>query len=118
MRFILSVSARRVGIVHGLNAGRSSGYRTAPTRRATGAPTWQAHRRVVIPHARPGIAVGCIMTFILSAGSSSVRYTMTRGTAAARFTRFIHNRIVKATSWKDGAAHALSLLASALCSSS
>ena len=30
------------------------------------------HRRVVIPHAKPGIAVGCIMVFMLAAGSYAV----------------------------------------------
>ena len=78
--------------------------------RDLGAPVWQIHRRVVIPHARPGIAVGCIMTFMLSVGSYSVPYIMTRGTAAPWFTQLIYNRFFEATNWNVGAAYALSLL--------
>lgn len=79
--------------------------------RDLGASTWNIHRRVVIPHARPGIAVGCIMTFVLSAGSYAVPYIMTRGTASPWFTQLIYNRFFEATNWNVGAAYALSLLA-------
>lgn len=79
--------------------------------RDLGASTWKIHQRVVIPHARPGIAVGCIMTFMLSAGSYAVPYIMTRGTAAPWFTQLIYNRFFEATNWNVGAAYALSLLA-------
>lgn len=75
-----------------------------------GASTWQIHRRVVIPHARPGIAVGCIMTFMLSVGSYSVPHIMTRGLASPWFTQLIYNRFFEATNWNVGAAYALSLL--------
>ena len=34
-----------------------------------GSPSWRTHWRVVIPHAKPGIASGCVMVFMLSAGS-------------------------------------------------
>jgi ABC-type spermidine/putrescine transport system permease subunit I len=34
--------------------------------RDLGAPTWRIHWRVVIPHAKPGIAVSCIMIFMLN----------------------------------------------------
>ena len=35
-----------------------------------GSPWWRTHWRVVIlPHAKPGIASGCVMVFMLSAGS-------------------------------------------------
>tara|TARA_R110002096_G_scaffold80453_16_gene188613 strand:- start:9732 stop:10781 length:1050 start_codon:yes stop_codon:yes gene_type:complete len=78
--------------------------------RDLGAPSWRIHMRVVIPHARPGIAVGSIMTFMLSAGSYAVPYIMTRGTAAPWFTQLIYNRFFEATNWNVGAAYALSLL--------
>ncbi|WP_417210188.1 ABC transporter permease [Antarctobacter sp.] len=82
--------------------------------RDLGAPTWRIHMRIVIPHARPGIAVGCIMTFMLSAGSYAVPYIMTRGTAAPWFTQLIYNRFFEATNWNVGAAYALSLLAACM----
>ena len=78
--------------------------------RDLGAGTLQIHRRVVLPHARPGIAVGCIMTFMLSAGSYAVPYIMTRGTADPWFTQLVYNRFFQATNWNVGAAYALSLL--------
>ena len=37
-----------------------------------GASTLRTHLRVVLPHAKPGIAVGSIMTFMLTAGSIAV----------------------------------------------
>lgn len=78
--------------------------------RDLGAGTIAIHRRVVLPHARPGIAVGCIMTFMLSAGSYAVPYIMTRGTAEPWFTQLVYNRFFQATDWNVGAAYALALL--------
>jgi spermidine/putrescine transport system permease protein len=37
--------------------------------RDLGAPGWRIHWDIVIPHAKPGIASGCIVTFMLAAGS-------------------------------------------------
>ena len=34
-----------------------------------GAPWWRIHWRIVLPHAKPGIASGAVMVFMLSAGS-------------------------------------------------
>lgn len=76
-----------------------------------GAGTWQIHSKVVLPHARPGIAVGCIMTFMLSAGSYAVPYIMTRGTADPWFTQLIYNKFFESTNWNVGAAYAFTLLA-------
>jgi spermidine/putrescine transport system permease protein len=78
--------------------------------RDLGAPTWQIHRRVVLPHAKPGIAVGCIMTFMLSAGSYAVPYIMTRGTAEPWFTQLIYNKFFESTNWNTGSAYAFTLL--------
>ncbi len=78
--------------------------------RDLGAPTWQIHRRVVLPHAKPGIAVGCIMTFMLSAGSYAVPYIMTRGTAEPWFTQLIYNKFFESSNWNTGSAYAFTLL--------
>lgn len=78
--------------------------------RDLGAGTVEIHRSIVLPHARPGIAVGCIMTFMLSAGSYAVPYIMTRGTAEPWFTQLVYNRFFQATNWNVGAAYAFSLL--------
>ena len=37
--------------------------------RDLGAPWWRIHKEVVMPYAKPGIASGCTMVFMLSAGS-------------------------------------------------
>ena len=78
--------------------------------RDLGAPTWKIHWRVVLPHARPGIAVGCIMTFMLSAGSYAVPYIMTRGIAEPWFTQLIYNKFFESTNWNAGSAYAFTLL--------
>jgi spermidine/putrescine transport system permease protein len=82
--------------------------------RDLGAPTWQIHRRVVLPHAKPGIAVGCIMTFMLSAGSYAVPYIMTRGTAEPWFTQLIYNKFFESSNWNTGSAYAFTLLVACL----
>jgi spermidine/putrescine transport system permease protein len=78
--------------------------------RDLGAPTWQIHRRIVLPHAKPGIAVGCIMTFMLSAGSYAVPYIMTRGTAEPWFTELIYNKFFESSNWNTGSAYSFTLL--------
>ena len=78
--------------------------------RDMGAPSWQIHRKIVIPHAKPGIAVGCIMTFMLSAGSYAVPAIMTRGTAEPWFTQLIYNKFFESANWNTGSAYAFTLV--------
>ncbi len=78
--------------------------------RDLGAPTWRIHARVVIPHAKPGIAVGCIMTFMLSAGSYSVPQVMTRGKSGDWFSQLIYRQFFESFNWNQGAAYSFSLL--------
>jgi spermidine/putrescine transport system permease protein len=78
--------------------------------RDLGAGTTRIHRRIVIPHAKPGIAVGCIMTFMLSAGSYSVPQIMTRGLGGDWFSQLIYRQFFEANNWNIGAAYAFALL--------
>lgn len=78
--------------------------------RDLGASTWRIHWRVVIPHAKPGIAVGCIMTFMLSAGSYSVPQIMTRGRSGDWFSQTIYRQFFESFNWNIGAAYAVTLL--------
>lgn len=78
--------------------------------RDLGAPTWRIHWRVAIPHAKPGIAVGCIMTFMLSAGSYAVPQIMTRGTSGDWFSQTIYRQFFESNNWNVGAAYAFTLL--------
>lgn len=78
--------------------------------RDLGAPAWKIHWRIVLPHAKPGIAVGAIMTFMLSAGSYAVPYIMTRGIAPPWFTQLIYNKFFESANWNTGSAYAFTLL--------
>ncbi|MCK0198596.1 ABC transporter permease [Ancylobacter sp. 6x-1] len=78
--------------------------------RDLGATSWRIHRRVIIPHAKPGIAVGCIMTFMLSAGSYSVPQIMTRGQGGDWFSQLVYRQFYESNNWNMGSAYAVSLL--------
>lgn len=78
--------------------------------RDLGASTWRIHWRIVIPHAKPGIADGSIMTFVLSAGSIAVPEIVGRGMHPDWFSQVIYRRFFEADNWNQGAAYALALL--------
>ncbi len=78
--------------------------------RDLGAKTWRIHWRVIIPHTRPGIAVGCIMTFMLAAGSFSVPYIITRGLQPKWFTQLIYDKFFESSNWNQGSAYSFTLL--------
>ncbi|MBX2805704.1 MAG: ABC transporter permease [Hyphomicrobiales bacterium] len=78
--------------------------------RDLGASTWRIHSRVVIPHAKPGIAVGAIMTFMLSAGSISVPGLVGPGLHPDWFSQIIYRNFFEAGNWNIGAAQSLLLL--------
>ncbi len=67
------------------------------------------HARVAIPPAKPGIAVGCIMTFMLAAGSYAVP-SMLGGPQSRWFTEVIYNQFFGGYNWNQGAAYAFILL--------
>ncbi|SDQ82838.1 ABC transporter permease [Pseudovibrio sp. Tun.PSC04-5.I4] len=78
--------------------------------RDLGASTFRIHWRVVLPHAKPGIAVGAIMTFMLSAGSIAVPEIVGRGLHPDWFSQVIYRRFFEADSWNQGAAYSMTLL--------
>ncbi len=78
--------------------------------RDLGSPWWRIHWRIVIPHAKPGIAVGCIMTFMLAAGSYAVPQIL-GGTSSLWFTQIIYNWFFEGGDWNVGSAYAFLLLA-------
>ena len=81
--------------------------------RDLGAPTWRIHWRIVIPHAKPGIAVGCIMTFMLAAGSYAVP-VMLGSTTSKWFTEVIYDQFYEGGDWGLGSAYAFVLLLTCL----
>lgn len=67
----------------------------------------KVHRRVVIPHAKPGIASGCIVTFMLVAGSYIVPVLL-GGKSSFWFTQAIESQF-SVLNWNGGSAYALVL---------
>jgi spermidine/putrescine transport system permease protein len=72
-----------------------------------GASTWRLHWRVIIPHAKPGIAVGAIATFMLAAGAFSVPRIISRGLQAEWFSQSIYNKFFESENSNVGAAYSL-----------
>jgi spermidine/putrescine transport system permease protein len=78
--------------------------------RDLGASTLRTHLRVVLPHAKPGIAVGSIMTFMLSAGSIAVPGLVGPGLHPDWFSQVIYRNFFEANNWNIGSAYSLALL--------
>ena len=74
-----------------------------------GAPWWRIHWRVVLPHAKPGIASGCVMVFMLAAGSLLVP-TILGSTTSQWFTQTINQWFNDALDWNTASAYAFLLL--------
>ncbi|NJS40051.1 MAG: ABC transporter permease [Rhodobacteraceae bacterium] len=74
-----------------------------------GAPWWKIHWRIVIPHAKPGIASGCVMVFMLSAGSLLVP-SILGSTTSQWFTQTINETFNDALDWNTASAYAFLLL--------
>jgi spermidine/putrescine transport system permease protein len=72
--------------------------------RDLGASWLRIHWRIVIPHAKPGIAVGCIMTFMLAAGSIAAPQLL-GSPSSFWFTELIYTNFETAN-WNQGAAYA------------
>ncbi len=75
--------------------------------RDLGASWVRVHRKVVIPHAKPGIASGCIVTFMLVAGSYIVPVLL-GGRSSFWFTQAIESQF-SVLNWNGGSAYALVL---------
>lgn len=73
--------------------------------RDLGASPWRVHRRIIIPHSKPGIAVGTIATFMLAAGAFSVPRIISRGLQAEWFSQTIYNKFFESPNANAGAAY-------------
>ncbi|MDD2868201.1 ABC transporter permease [Neomegalonema sp.] len=80
--------------------------------RDLGASSWRIHWRVALPHARPGVAVGAIMTFMLAVGSLSVPQLVGPGLHPDWFSQIVNRNFFESNSWNVGSAQALLLLVS------
>ena len=77
--------------------------------RDLGAPWWRIHRDIVVPFARPGIASGCTLVFMLSAGALATPLIL-GGPRSLWFTPIVYDRFYQAFNWPLGAAYAFILL--------
>lgn len=74
-----------------------------------GSPGWRTHLRVILPHAKPGIASGCVMVFMLSAGSILVP-TLLASPSSRWFTEIVQQWMFESQDWNTGSAYAFMLL--------
>jgi spermidine/putrescine transport system permease protein len=77
--------------------------------RDLGAPWWHIHLNVVMPFAKPGIASGCTMVFMLAAGSLAAPQFL-GGPSTLWFTSIVYDFFFQAFNWPRGAAYAFILL--------
>ena len=70
-----------------------------------GASTFRIQWRIVIPHSKPGIAVGSIATFMLAAGAFSVPRIISRGLQSEWFSQSIYNKFFESENSNVGAAY-------------
>ena len=81
--------------------------------RDLGSPWWRIHKRVVIPHTKPGITSGCTMVFMLTAGALAAPQIL-GGPSSLWFTQIIYQAFNQAGNWSRGAAYAIVLLATCI----
>lgn len=74
-----------------------------------GAEWWRVHWRIAIPHSKPGIATGCILTFMLAAGTFAIPVIL-GGPDTIWFTQIIYSWFFDGGNWNQGAAYAFVLL--------
>jgi spermidine/putrescine transport system permease protein len=77
--------------------------------RDLGAPWWHVHLHVVVPHAKPGIASGSTLVFMLCAGALAAPLIL-GGPRSLWFTPIVYDRFYQAFNWPQGAAYAFILL--------
>lgn len=77
--------------------------------RDLGAAGWRIHRDIAIPFARPGIAAGCTLVFMLTAGALAAPLIL-GGPRSLWFTPIVYDRFYQAFNWPQGAVYAFILL--------
>jgi spermidine/putrescine transport system permease protein len=74
-----------------------------------GGTGWSILRQIVIPHAAPGIASGCIVVFMLTLGNY-LTPTLLGGKSSQWFTEQIYTQFITRFNWEQGAAFGFLLL--------
>ncbi|MEA2779646.1 MAG: spermidine/putrescine transport system permease protein [Rhodospirillaceae bacterium] len=81
--------------------------------RDLGAPWWHIHLFVVMPFAKPGIASGCTLVFMLCAGALAAPQVL-GGPSSLWFTQVVYGWFFEAFNWPRGSAYAFTLLLSCI----
>ena len=76
--------------------------------RDLGASWWRIHAGIVLPHAKPGVASGATLVFMLCAGALAAPQIL-GGPKTLWFTPIVYDRFFQAFNWPQGAAYALIL---------
>ena len=63
-----------------------------------------------MPHAKPGVASGATLVFMLCAGALAAPLDSRRSPKTLWFTPIVYDRFFQAFNWPQGAAYALMLL--------
>ncbi len=74
-----------------------------------GGSGWSILRDIVVPHAAPGIAAGCIVVFMLTLGNY-LTPTLLGGKNSLWFTEQIYTQFITRFNWEQGAAFGFLLL--------
>lgn len=77
--------------------------------RDLGASWFTIHKKIIIPYAKPGIAVGSIFVFMMTAGTYAVP-SILGGTSGIWFTQVIYSWFFDGGNWNQGSAYGLALL--------
>lgn len=75
-----------------------------------GGSRFTVFRRIIVPYAMPGIVAGCIITFMLTAGSY-LTPVLLGGKNSSWFTEQIYNQFITRYNWEAGATFGVLLLA-------
>ena len=70
---------------------------------------WSVLRKIVIPHAAPGVTAGCIVVFMLTLGNY-LTPTLLGGKNSQWFTEQIYTQFITRFNWEQGAAFGFLLL--------
>jgi spermidine/putrescine transport system permease protein len=95
------------------NAIESLDHNQIEAARDLGSPWWRIHWRVVIPYAKPGIASGCTMVFMLAAGALAAPQIL-GGPSSLWFTQIIYDWFYQGGNWPQGSAYAFVLLVASI----
>ena len=91
------------------NAIEALDHNQVEAARDLGAPWWHIHLNIVMPFAKPGIASGCTLVFMLAAGALAAPLVL-GGPKSLWFTPIVYDRFYQAFNWNQGSAYALILL--------